>query len=732
MHATSQRRGALLASAALLLLASCGLDALDVGSLPAGDPCDPATTDVLCPVVDPNPDDEAQPRRFNPTTVLVEPGGAVAWVALTGSEAEPGAEVVAIDVARGVVAARVAVGDRPVNLAMHPGGRWLLVTSWYAGFITVVDVRTRTAVARLSVPFYADDLAFDASGSHLYLVNRWSDGLYEVPVEATDAGVALGARETWRFVATGSNPSQLSLCPDGRYAFVTATGDLAVTRVDLTGWQAERLVLNAPVNDVLCLGRSAVATTLGAGSGHPQEGSAPCEELRAEFGAEARCDGTANVRFADIQNELAVIDVATLAPGTRYTSDTAERSAVDAKGHIESSRMVVAGAFPARMALDGSTLYVTMAGSGQVQRFELAGAASDWTGALAGTSTLDGVGFGPEGVGVASGGSTLVVANQLSEDVALIDLASGQVRSVVVGNASPPFPATGAELGELYFRTAYFSADGDGSCMHCHPGLSTDGKAWSVATVRLGASRQVPQTRNLRATRPLFLEGTQTEEGFNLEMEDLSPRVDYDPSPAADYEAGRARRDAEFRRISAELIGREVGFDEMVKNVGRFLIVEPRLLPNPNSPNTEAAQRGQVIFTSASVGCAACHVPETAFTTGRLFVDVIANTAIDRPNTSIPASIAGTFGEVQPEHFDTPSLRGLWDRPSRFLHDGRARTIAETILPPEHPALGPQEVGCNFGGSFVEGAQILDSHGGCSQLGPEDVADLLAFLRAIE
>lgn len=714
-----------------LLVAACGGDALDVGALPAPDPCDPAYTDVLCPIVDPNPDDEPQPRRSNPTSVLVEPSGAVAWVTLSGSEAEPGTEVVAIDVARGKVAARVAVGARPMNLALHPSGRWLLVTSWYARFITVIDTRSRAVVGRLGVPFYADDLAFDAAGTRLWLVNRWSDGLYELPIEEGEAGLGVGPESSWRFVATGSNPAQLSVCPDGRYALVTATGHLAVTRVDLNAWQAERLVLDAPVQDVLCLGQSAAVTTLGAGSGHPQEGSAGCDELRARFGDEARCDTTANVRFADVQNELAVVDVATLQPIARYTSDSAERSAVDAKGQIEPARMIVAGSFPARMALAGNSLYVTMAASGQVQRFDLSGEPSAWRGTFATTATLESGGFGPEGIGIGAGG-TLVVANQLSEDVALIDPGSGEARLVDVGYGSPAFPATRAEIGEFYFRTSYFSADGDGSCMHCHPGLSTDGKAWSVATVRLGASRQVPQTRNLRATRPLFVEGTQTENGFNLEMEDLSPRVDYDPNPGAEFEAGRLARDAVFRRITSERIGQEVGFEDMVKDVGRFLIVEPRLLPSPNSPTSPEAERGKAIFLSPSVACATCHVPETAFTTDRLFVDVIANTTIDRPNDAIPLSIAGTFASVQPEHFDTPSLRGVWDRPARFLHDGRARTIAETILPPEHPALAPGEVGCNFGGSFVEGAQILDSHGGCSQLAPEDVADLVAFVLTIQ
>lgn len=667
--------------------------------------------DVLCPVAGST---TGQPTRLNPTAVALGPGDALAYVALTGSEGEPGDAVAVVDVATGEVSGRIDVGPRPVGLAVHPSGAWLVVASSYARFLTVVDVAKGAAVARVPLTFYAEDLSFTPDGATLVVADRQHDGVWVVPFVGPGVGEA-------RFVRVGNNPSQLDVCPDGRVALVTLMGEGRVAKVDLAGGTATYVDVSSPPNDVVCLGTTAVVATLGAGSGHPARGSPECDALQTRFGADNMlCDDTAAVRFADIQNDLVLLDVATLGVLARYTSDTAEQSRTDPVGATPPEKMRVGGAFPRRLALSSDAVWVTYAASGQVQRFsrDLA------------PGPIHEVGFAPDGVAVTASGM-VVVANRLSEDVSLVDSRDGSQRRVPVGNVSPPFPATDEEVGELFFFSAWFSSDGDGSCSHCHPDATTDGKAWSVATVPIGATRQVPATRNLGATVPLLLEGTQDQNGFNLEMEDLAPRIDHDADPTGDFERGRVARDAAFRQTSQARFGREVGFDEMVTLVGMFLVHEPRLLPNPNPPDSPEALRGREIYESADVACAACH-PVGAFTTNEAFAEVVATRAGDEPNTEIPESIALDFRAARRGVFDTPSLRGVWDRPSRFLHDGRARTIPETILTPGHPALRAGERGFNFGGGFSDSDHTPDTHGGVSHLRPEQVADLVVYLLTIE
>lgn len=680
--------------------------------------------ETLCPVVDPHPDEPPGPRRDKPTEVVVRADGAFAYVALTGSEGAPGEAVAVVDLADGAVR-RLPVGPRPIGLALHPSGPHLVVSSSFARALTVIDTDRNEVVDQLDYGFYAEGVTFTADA--LLVADRRLDGLTIVPVREAGGRLAFGDRASWRFVPLGVNPSRVSACPGGAHALVTLTGENRVARIGLADGAVAYLDLRAPPNDVLCLGAEAVVATLGPGSGHPMAGSEACEAARAAEGGDehVHCDTTLAVAFSDVQNELAWIDVAGLTERARYTSDTAEASAADLYRGIPRERMRIGGAFPRRLAAAPGGVVVTYAASAGVQRFSL----PDLT-----PGPVLAAGFGAHGVAVTPAGA-IVVANRLAEDLTVIDAAGG-ARRIPVGQTDPPFPATDVEIGEWYFFGAYLAADGDGSCSHCHPDGTTDGKAWSVATVPRGHSRQVPQTRNLMRSRPLLLEGTQTEDGFNLEMEDLSPRADYlapgDRAAPDAFEAGAAARDAVFRETTTRLIGREVGFDELVLLVGRFLISTPRLMPNPNPTDTPEVARGRALYRSPAVACDACHPIDDGFTTNELFADVVATRPGDRPNEALPPSIAGDFLNAQPGVFDTPSLRGLWDRPARFLHDGRARTVAETILTPGHPALRPGELGLNFTGGFEPGARIFDSHGGTSHLTPAEVADLLAFLATIE
>lgn len=97
-----------------------------------------------------------------------------------------------------------------------------------------------------------------------------------------------------------------------------------------------------------------------------------------------------------------------------------------------------------------------------------------------------------------------------------------------------------------------------------------------------------------------------------------------------------------------------------------------------------AAARGQALFASSEVGCTSCH--EGATLTNNETVDV------------------GTGGA-----FQVPALHGLALR-GPFMHDGCAATLADRF----DPACG--------GG---------DLHGKTSQLTPEEVADLVAYLETL-
>lgn len=145
----------------------------------------------LAPVPNPHPAPEPQPRRDHPYDVVVLPDGKKAYVSLAGSELHPGSEVAVYDVARGEVAGRIALkppnapgeaGSAPFRLAVHPGGRFVVVTNKLSNFASVIDSRSDAVVAEIPLDFYCQQLLFTRDGRTAFVANRYLDQVLVVDV----------------------------------------------------------------------------------------------------------------------------------------------------------------------------------------------------------------------------------------------------------------------------------------------------------------------------------------------------------------------------------------------------------------------------------------------------------------------------------------------------------------------------------------------------------------------
>jgi hypothetical protein len=105
-------------------------------------------------------------------------------------------------------------------------------------------------------------------------------------------------------------------------------------------------------------------------------------------------------------------------------------------------------------------------------------------------------------------------------------------------------------------------------------------------------------------------------------------------------------------------------------------------LPAP-SAMSEAAERGRILFEDTTVGCSSCHA-------GAMLTD----------NKTVDVNTGGPF--------QVPSLIGVAHR-APFMHNGCAATL--------HDRFGP----CGGG----------DAHGRTSQLAPEQINDLVAYLETL-
>ncbi len=671
----------------------------------------------LAPVPNPKTDAPNQPRRYNPYAVAMTQDGKTALVTLRGSELDPGDQVVVIDVASRSVAGRVSVGSRPHAIRMWPGGDFAVVLSQFSRFAAVIDVSSRRVVSKFELGYYARQLVFSSDGGWMYVTNRGSDEVEKWRVSALGGGLAA---ERVANTPAGANPAALALDEASGKLYVVDRGGLGIRVFSAdTLEETTKILMDAPVFDLAVMGKWIVATTLNDTRGLPCEDDGDYVGTQGDGVFPIVTDRTCGRGFSDIQNEIAFIDPATDQIAIRYTSDSAEVSEADREGDYDPALMQVVGALPVSIAVVRPTrAYVVMAASNQLVDLSLdAGEPPIMTM----PRTWD-LGLTPHGLAVDQTGDIAVVANKLGESVTILNLATGDRADIQIDADAPAFPATSAEVGEMFFQSARFSTDGDQSCTHCHPDVDTDAKGWGVDIVRAFGRRATLPIRNLHETQPLLVEGVFDENDFSLEMEGISFRPDFHDSS---YTLQVQRRDEFYREVSRELIGREVSFDQMVSNVAAFLVIEPRLLPSPFDRTTPQVERGKALFERPDVGCSACH-PAPTFASDQLFRGVTTIARYDLPRRDLDPDVSIKYIEnARDGFFNANSLRGLWDRKGALFHDGRARTIRETILTPGHTCIKDGEL------AFNESNGQVDTNGGISHLTCDQIDDLVAYLKTI-
>ncbi len=462
-----------------------------------------------------------QPNRDNPQEIAVV--GHRAFVTLPGSPDEPGSQIAVINLNTGGVS-RIGVGRSPTGIAAHPNGRFVFVANRFSNYISVVDVGLQTEIQRLPSDFYATELAFSPDGRELWITNRWRDAVAVWQLRE----VGRGFEVTDRFepgVPVGTNPRDLAMSEHGTTVAVASITGLTVSVIDRASrTELHRLDLGAPANDVLFVGEHLIVATTSA-STHHHAFAGPDTDGDGRPG-----DGTPNINFADLQNELAVYNLATGELLHRYTSDTIccrDYRDVDPGDAARLGELlppedtwIVGGSLPEQLTWAHGRIWLSYSASNELQSFTI----DPEDGALSPGPVLDSGGHNPHAiVGTEDG---LLVTHRLGETVGVFDSAGAFDRSIPVGDLSGgAFPATDAEIGELFnFVTAPFTVDGDGSCTHCHREGGNIDKAFSMPlTRRVGVGlRQTMAYRGAADSRPWFFESGMDETNFVPVMNELS------------------------------------------------------------------------------------------------------------------------------------------------------------------------------------------------------------------
>lgn len=567
--------------------------------------------------------------------------------------------------------ARASFKHSSSAIAATPDGRWVLAVNPDSSSVSLIAADTRTVLAELTTGHDPRSVAVDANGGRAYVANMGSD---------TVSIVDIFQQPVVRELQVGDEPYGVVIAPDGRRVYVANSGSGNVSAVDAATGE---LIASIPVEDNprglaitekgnllyvthFFTGRVSVidTATLKVVQVFPtfREANLSQSIVISPSGTRAYLPQTrSNVTNADLQFDsiaFPIVSAVDLKSGRLIRRESIT---------LDTADRPVNRPFDAAVSPDGELLYVVNAGSDDVSVVDLA------TG-LAVTHIE--VEDNPRGIALSPDGGTAYVNNTLAGTVSVIDTALLEVVDTVKVTRIPSSDTV--LLGKRLFESSDrgdMARDQWVSCATCHPDGEMDRRVWLFSSgprntiSLLGVSETLPITWSQE--RDEIQDNEFTIRDF---MQGTGLIKDAEPHPALGM--SNAGRSAELDALAA--------FVESLE-------FPPNSYLNPDGTLSEQARRGREVFTSLKTRCLACHVPP-------LYTD---RTRHDVGTGESPAEHRGPA-------FDTPSLRGLY-RTAPYLHDGSAPTLREVLT------TGNPE----------------DRHGVTSHLTEVELEDLESFLRSL-
>ncbi len=529
-----------------------------------------------------------------------------------------------VDVASGLTIDQQACGDGPSNLGLTSDGKYVLVTAWFSGYLSVFELSERRLkpVASLRLGHEPRGIAISPDGKTAYVALTTANEIAVVDLsQLGDEQIEVVDR-----IAVGRWPRFLGLSQDGNRLAVGCTGDGGVAVIDTRNRTQLFIEDFAGLN----LGLMQISA-----------------------------DGK-HVYFPWIVYRQNPITSTNIRRGWVIASRIA-RVQLDEQARREAISLDPEGKAigdPHGIALspDENTLVCTASGTHELLVYRLPGLPfQDYGGPgdhinedlLADRQRFDRIPLGgrPMAVRYSQRGEVVYIANYLLDAVQVVNVAERKLVRTIELSSEPESNSTSDDTrslvrqGEAIFYDAQRSFDQWFSCHSCHYEGHTNAVAMDTLNDdRSGNFKTVLSLRGVADTGPWFWHGWSS---------DLEHSV---KKSMIDTMLGEKPTDHDVHALTA-----------FIKTL--------KWPSNPNRQHAEQAEqtlRGEAIFRSEKAGCATCH-SGPFYTDGQMH-DVGTGESDD------------AF-----DGYNTPSLRGVFDR-TKWIHDGRAASLEALLRGPHNPA----------------------------------------------
>jgi DNA-binding beta-propeller fold protein YncE len=386
-----------------------------------------------------------QPFRSWPNALALTPDGAKLYVTLPGREGYPDNRIAVVDTATRRVLRWVdlsvpsqPVGTRPTGIAISPANAaistkpYAVVVNQYANFASVVDTGTDAVLGQFETGFYGEDLVFNASGTRLYVTDRFKDQVRAFKVDPGPKFTQIAQIPTGNNDLDRANPRDLAISTDGATLYVANTLGHTIAVINIAG-DANQLVGSMPVGglstDVKIAGRWGIVSGQSTnnvmnahetGHGLPKiVNGVAIRNNGAPLGyTPVMSDATRATTFDDLGSELNVFDTSTNRFVHRYVDFERDLSMLAVPGEIvdlgdhTADQKIIHGSGPEQMFVKGNLLFVSQMHSDKVEVFRINQNPGSPGGILTRIGEQFTGGITPQGLAVSPDGRTVATGDE--------------------------------------------------------------------------------------------------------------------------------------------------------------------------------------------------------------------------------------------------------------------------------------------------------------------------------
>jgi len=126
----------------------------------------------------------------------------------------------------------VEAGSVPKYLCVSPDNKYLLVSNWSSGDVSVIDLKEEKEIKKIAIGPHPRGIVIDSKSENAYVGVMGSNWL---------AKINLKTFEKENFLAPGKGPRHLCISPDDKWLYVSLNAEHTIAKIDLATKKTEKI-----------------------------------------------------------------------------------------------------------------------------------------------------------------------------------------------------------------------------------------------------------------------------------------------------------------------------------------------------------------------------------------------------------------------------------------------------------------------------------------------------------